>query len=185
MAIYHFSAKVISRANGSSAVASAAYRAAERLHDDRLGRDHDFSNKAGVVHSEIMLPDGAPERLNDRATLWNEVEGAEKRKDAQLAREVEFSIPRELNQQQGIQLAREFVEKQFVERGMVADMNVHWDKAKDGTPKPHAHVMLAMRDMGPDGFGKKNRDWNSTELLKGWREAWSAHVNERMAELGL
>src|SRR3546814_5432676 len=83
-------------ANGSSAVASAAYRAAERLHDDRLGRDHDFSNKAGVVHSEIMLPDGAPERLNDRATLWNEVEGAEKRKDAQLAREVEFSIPREL-----------------------------------------------------------------------------------------
>jgi hypothetical protein len=69
MAIYHFSAKVISRANGSSAVASAAYRAAERLHDDRLGRDHDFSNKAGVVHSEIMLPEGAPERLNDRAAF--------------------------------------------------------------------------------------------------------------------
>src|SRR3546814_1375375 len=68
MAIYHFSAKVISRANGSSAVASAAYRAAERLHDDRLGRDHDFSNKAGVVHSEILAPEGAPERLNDRAT---------------------------------------------------------------------------------------------------------------------
>src|SRR3546814_1392889 len=63
MAIYHFSAKVISRANGSSAVASAAYRAAERLHDDRLGRDHDFSNKAGVVHSEILAPEGAPERL--------------------------------------------------------------------------------------------------------------------------
>src|SRR3546814_5280049 len=93
-----------------------------RLHDDRLGRDHDFSNKAGVVHSEILAPEGAPERLNDRATLWNEVEAGEKRKDAQLAREVEFSIPRELNQQQGIQLARDFVEKQFVERGMVADM---------------------------------------------------------------
>src|SRR3546814_7853307 len=77
MAIYHFSAKVISRANGSSAVASAAYRAAERLHDDRLGRDHDFSNKAGVVHSEILAPEGAPERLNDRATLWNEVEAGE------------------------------------------------------------------------------------------------------------
>src|SRR3546814_8392735 len=99
MAIYHFSAKVIGRSSGSSAVASAAYRAAERLHDDRLGRDHDFSNKAGVVHSEIMLPEGAPERLNDRATLWNEVEAGEKRKDAQLARDVEFSIPRELNQQ--------------------------------------------------------------------------------------
>ena len=86
MAIYHFSAKVISRVSGSSAVASAAYRAAERLHDDRLGRNHDFSNKAGVVHSDIMLPEGAPERLNDRATLWNEVEAGEKRKDAQLAR---------------------------------------------------------------------------------------------------
>ena len=185
MAIYHFSAKVVSRANGSSAVASAAYRSASELHDDRLNRDHDFSNKAGVTHSEIMLPEGAPERLNDRATLWNEVEAGEKRKDAQLAREVEFSIPREMNEKQGVALARDFVKQQFVDRGMVADLNVHWDKAKDGTPKPHAHVMLAMRDVGPEGFGKKNRDWNSTELLKDWREAWSAHVNERMAELGL
>lgn len=185
MAIYHFSAKVVSRANGSSAVASAAYRSASELHDDRLGRDHDFSNKAGVIHSEVMLPEGAPERLNDRATLWNEVEAGEKRKDAQLAREVEFSIPREMNEKQGVQLARDFVQTQFVDRGMVADLNVHWDKAKDGSPKPHAHVMLAMRDVGPDGFGKKNRDWNSTELLKDWREAWSAHVNERMTELGL
>ncbi|MDT0577145.1 Ti-type conjugative transfer relaxase TraA [Croceicoccus sp. F390] len=185
MAIYHFSAKVVSRANGSSAVASAAYRSASELHDDRLNRDHDFSNKAGVIHSEVMLPKGAPERLNDRTTLWNEVEAGEKRKDAQLAREVEFSIPREMNEKQGIQLARDFVKTQFVDRGMVADLNVHWDKAKDGSPKPHAHVMMTMRDVGPDGFGKKNRDWNSTELLKDWREAWSAHVNERMAELGL
>ncbi|MEP6867294.1 MAG: Ti-type conjugative transfer relaxase TraA [Novosphingobium sp.] len=185
MAIYHFSAKVVSRANGSSAVASAAYRSASELHDDLLERDHDFSNKAGVIHSEVMLPKGAPERLNDRATLWNEVESGEKRKDAQLAREVEFSIPREMNEKQGVQLARDFVQTQFVDRGMVADLNVHWDKAKDGSPKPHAHVMLAMRDVGPDGFGKKNRDWNSTELLKDWREAWSAHVNERMTELGL
>ncbi|WP_197422070.1 MobA/MobL family protein, partial [Sphingomonas sp. CCH9-H8] len=140
MAIYHFSAKVISRANGSSAVASAAYRSASELHDDRLGRDHDFSNKAGVIHSEVMLPEGAPERLNDRSTLWNEVEAGEKRKDAQLAREVEFSIPREMNERQGVELAQDFVKKQFVDRGMVADLNVHWDKAKDGTPKPHAHV---------------------------------------------
>jgi Ti-type conjugative transfer relaxase TraA len=94
-------------------------------------------------------------------------------------------IPREMNEKQGVQLARDFVQREFVDRGMVADLNVHWDKAKDGTPKPHAHVMLAMRDVGPEGFGKKNRDWNSTELLKDWREAWSAHVNERMAELGL
>jgi Ti-type conjugative transfer relaxase TraA len=185
MAIYHFSAKVISRANGSSAVASAAYRSASELHDDRLGRIQDFSNKAGVVHSEIMLPEGAPERLNDRATLWNEVEAGEKRKDAQLAREVEFSIPREMNQAQGVELARDFVNKQFVERGMVADLNVHWDMGKDGQPKPHAHVMLSMREVGPEGFGQKVREWNSAELLKGWREAWADHVNERLASLDI
>jgi len=185
MAIYHFSAKVISRQSGASAVASAAYRSASVLHDDRFNRNHDFSNKAGVIHSEVMLPQGAPERLSDRAVLWNEVEAGEKRKDAQLAREVEFSIPREMNEKQGVALARDFVEKQFVKRGMVADLNVHWDKAKDGSPKPHAHVMLSMRDVGPDGFGQKNRDWNSAELLKEWREAWAAHVNERMTELGI
>jgi len=185
MAIYHFSAKIVSRAKGSSAVASAAYRAAERLHDDRLGRDHDFSNKAGVVHSEILAPEGAPERLNDRASLWNEVEAGEKRKDAQLAREVEFSIPREMTQEQGVALARDFVEKQFVECGMVADLNVHWDMGKDGQPKPHAHVMLSMREVGPDGFGQKAREWNSTRLLEGWREAWADHVNERLAELDI
>lgn len=185
MAIYHFSAKVVSRANGSSAVASAAYRAAERLHDDRLGRDHDFSNKAGVVHSEIILPEGAPERLNDRACLWNEVEAGEKRKDAQLAREVEFAIPREMNTAQGVSLARDFVEKQFVDRGMVADLNVHWDRGKDGEPKPHAHVMLSMREVGPEGFGQKVREWNSNALLKEWREAWADHVNERLAQLDI
>ena len=85
MAIYHFSAKVISRANGSSAVASAAYRAAERLTDERLGRDPDFTSKAGVVHSEIMLPAGAPERLADRETLWNAVEAGEVRKVSRSA----------------------------------------------------------------------------------------------------
>ena len=185
MAIYHFSAKIISRKVGSSAVAAAAYRSASRLPDERLGRHHDFSNKAGVIHSEVMLPEGAPERLADRATLWNEVETGEKRDDAQLAREVEFTIPREMNQEQSVSLARDFVEEQFVKRGMVADLNVHFDHAEDGSPKPHAHVMLSMRDVGPDGFGNKNRDWNDRAMLTGWREAWSAHVNERMAELGL
>jgi Ti-type conjugative transfer relaxase TraA len=185
MAIYHFSAKVISRANGSSAIASAAYRSASQLHDQRLGRDHDFSNKAGVVHSEILLPEGAPEHLSDRATLWNAVEAGEKRKDAQLAREVEFAIPRELDQSQGVSLARDFVEKQFVERGMVADLNVYWDRSEDGQPKPHAHVMLSMREVGAQGFGQKVRDWNSTALLKDWREAWETYVNARLAELDI
>ena len=185
MAIYHFSAKVISRSVGSSAVASAAYRSAERLHDDRLDRSHDFTNKAGVVHSEVMLPDGAPERLGDRSTLWNEVEATELRKDAQLSREIEFAIPRELDQAEGIRLAREFVEREFVERGMIADLNVHWDIGADGLARPHAHVMLTMREVDEDGFGPKVRDWNRTELIETWRERWAEHVNERLASLDI
>jgi Ti-type conjugative transfer relaxase TraA len=185
MAIYHFSAKVISRANGSSALAAAAYRSASRLHDERLDRHHDFSNKAGVVHSEVMLPDGAPEHLSDREKLWNAVEAAEKRIDAQLAREIEFAIPRELDQAESIRLARDFVRQEFVDRGMIADLNVHWDIGADGLAKPHAHVMLTMREFGEEGFGKKNRDWNRTDLLEKWRERWSEHVNQRLAELDI
>ncbi|MFZ5747861.1 MAG: Ti-type conjugative transfer relaxase TraA [Pseudomonadota bacterium] len=185
MAIYHFSAKVISRASGSSALASAAYRSASRLHDQRLDRHHDFSNKAGVVHSEVMLPDDAPEHLSDRERLWNDVEAAELRKDAQLAREIEFAIPREMTKEQGIELARDFVRGEFVDRGMIADLNVHWDIGADGLPKPHAHVMLTMREVGEDGFGQKNRDWNRTDLLEKWRERWSEHVNQRLAELDI
>ena len=185
MAIYHFSAKVISRANGSSALAAAAYRSASRLHDERLDRDHDFSNKAGVVHSEVMLPDGAPERLGNRATLWNEVEAVEVRKDAQLAREIEFALPRELDRAEGIRLAREFVKAEFVDCGIIADLNVHWDIGADGEPKPHAHVMLTTRSVGEDGFGLKVRDWNRTELLQQWRERWAEHANARLAELDI
>ncbi|WP_263587577.1 Ti-type conjugative transfer relaxase TraA [Sphingopyxis sp. GC21] len=185
MAIFHLSVKVISRSSGRSAVAAAAYRGAERLHDERLDRDHDFTNKEGVVHSEVMLPEGAPPEFADREKLWNAVEAAEKRKDAQLAREVEFAIPRELSQEQGIELAREFVETEFVAKGMIADLNVHWDIGADGQPKPHAHVMLTMREVSKDGFGAKVRDWNKSELVEQWRERWAEHVNERMAELDI
>ena len=185
MAIYHFSAKVIGRSSGSSAVAAAAYRSASELFDERLERHHDFSNKTGVTHSEVMLPEGALEHLVDRTTLWNAVEAGEKRKDAQLAREIEFSIPREMTRDQGVSLARDFIKHEFVDRGMIADLNVHWDKAEDGSPKPHAHVMLTMREVGPEGFGKKVVPWNDRALLQHWREAWGAHVNERLTELGI
>ena len=185
MAIYHLSIKVISRANGSSALASAAYRSATRLHDQRLDRDHDFTSKSGVVHSEVMLPENAPDTWRDRERLWNDVEAAELRKDAQLSREVEFAIPREMNVEQSIALARDFVQTEFVDRGMCADLNLHWDIGADGLAKPHAHVMLTMRDVNEDGFGAKVRDWNKSELVCEWRERWETHVNERLAELDI
>ncbi|UCI17314.1 Ti-type conjugative transfer relaxase TraA [Mesorhizobium sp. B2-1-8] len=185
MAIYHLHVKVIGRKAGSSAVASAAYRSASRLRDERIERTHDFSAKRGVVHSEVMLPDNAPEAWSDRERLWNDVEAFEVRKDAQLAREVEFALPRELSQAQGIDLARDFVQAEFVSQGMVADLNVHWDRAEDGSPKPHAHVMLTMRSVDEDGFGAKVRDWNRTELVERWRERWAELANERLAELDI
>jgi len=185
MAIYHLHVKVIGRKAGSSAVASAAYRSASRLRDDRLERSHDFSNKRGVVHSEVMLPEDAPEQWSDRERLWNDVEAFEVRKDAQLAREVEFALPREMTQAQGIELARDFVQAEFVDQGMIADLNVHWDMAEDGMPKPHAHVMLTMRSVEENGFGQKVRDWNRTEMVERWRERWAELANERLAELDI
>ncbi|TPJ96075.1 Ti-type conjugative transfer relaxase TraA [Mesorhizobium sp. B2-5-9] len=185
MAIYHLHVKVIGRKAGSSAVASAAYRSASRLRDERIERTHDFSAKSGVVHSEVMLPQNAPEAWSDRERLWNDVEAFEVRKDAQLAREVEFALPRELSQAQGIELARDFVQAEFVSQGMVADLNVHWDRAEDGSPKPHAHVMLTMRSVDEDGFGAKVRDWNSTEMVERWRERWAELANERLVELDI
>ncbi len=190
MAIYHFSVQVISRASGRSSVAAAAYRAGERLHDERIDRDHDFRARAGVEHSEILLPENAPEEWRDRERLWNDVEAFEKRKDAQLAREVEFAIPREMSKLQGIELARDFVQAEFVARGMIADLNVHWDIGAGGEAKPHAHVMLSMREIverddGSIGFGDKVREWNARENVEQWRERWAAHVNERLAELDI
>lgn len=182
MAIFHFSAKVISRASGRSSVAAAAYRAGERLNDVRIDRDHDFTDKPGIEHSEVMLPEGAPAEYADREKLWNAVEAAEKRKDAQLAREVEFALPRELSKKDAIAVARSFAEAEFVARGMIADLNVHWDIGKDGKAKPHVHVMLTMREVGPDGFGAKVRAWNSRELIEQWRERWAEHVNLALAE---
>jgi Ti-type conjugative transfer relaxase TraA len=185
MAIYHLHVKVIGRKSGSSAVASAAYRAASRLRDERLNRSHDFSAKRGVVHSEVMLPEHAPKAWSDRERLWNDVEAFEIRKDAQLAREVEFAIPREMTQAQGIELARDFVRGEFVDRGMIADINVHWDMAEDGMPKPHAHVMLTMRAVDENGFGRKVRDWNRTVMVERWRERWAEIANERLAALDI
>ncbi|WP_018631405.1 Ti-type conjugative transfer relaxase TraA [Neomegalonema perideroedes] len=185
MAIYHLHVKVIGRKAGSSAVASAAYRSASRMRDERIDRVQDFSNKRGVVHSEVLLPENAPEAWSDRERLWNDVEAFEVRKDAQLAREVEFAIPREMTQAQGIELARDFAQAEFVDQGMIADLNVHWDIGEDGMPKPHAHVMLTMRSVDENGFGPKVREWNRTEMVERWRERWAEHVNERLAELDM
>src|SRR5229473_2698522 len=179
MAIYHFQVKIISRSQGRSAVAAAAYRSASEIHDQRQGQSFDYSDKPNVVHSEIFSPTNAPAWVHDRESLWNAVETGEKRKDSQVAREVEFAIPQELSQAEGIALAREFVQREFVAHGMVADLNVHWEE-----DNPHAHVMLTMREVSEQGFGRKVTEWNRVELLKAWREHWADLANEHLHRLG-
>jgi ATP-dependent exoDNAse (exonuclease V) alpha subunit len=162
VAIYHLSVKVIGRSSGRSAVAAAAYRAADKLYDVRSEKLHDYSNKPNVEYSEILTPDGAGQDLRERESLWNAVEAGEKRKDSQLAREVEVSLPRELTGAARITLLRDFVNREFVSQGMIADMSIHNPPAGDGGEQPHAHILLTMRSLNEDGesFGGKNRQWN-------------------------
>ena len=176
MAIYHLRLKVLGRSLGRaartggatrrSAVAAAAYRSGERLFDVSQGKWFEF-DKPDVVHTEIMAPPGAPEWVFTRQTLWNVVERSEKRVDAQLCREVEVTLPRELTLEQHIALVRSFVRKRFVSQGMVADIGIHRPQASDGLEQPHAHVLLTMRRLDPTsetGFSaKKERDWNERE----------------------
>lgn len=180
MAQYRFSAQVIKRADGRSAVAAAAYRSGERLQDERLEMPFDYRSRGGVEHTEIMLPDGAPERFADRSTLWNEVEAAEKRADAQVSREVQVSLPHELTLEQRQELVREFVQEAFVSKGMVADVALHTPDPEGDQRNYHAHIMLTTRQIDGDGFGAKAREWNSREQLTEWREQWATVQNRHL-----
>lgn len=147
MAIYHCSIKIIGRSGGKSAVASAAYRSGGKLYDDRTGHTHDFTKKRGVVFTEVSLPAHAPPEYADRNVLWNAVEKAEKKSNAQLAREIEVALPKELSRECQIEIVRRYVQENFISAGMCADWALH-DK---GDGNPHAHIMLTMRGIKPDG----------------------------------
>jgi len=178
MAIFHLSAKVVARESGRTALGAAAYRSGERLMQDGIGGlTHDYSRKEGVVHAEIMAPPNAPEWVYDRQRLWNEVDRVERRKDAQLAREIEVALPVELTLPEQVELLRSFISRELVGRGMVADFAVHHDNPAN----PHAHILTTLREIGADGFGAKQRDWNRRQLLSVWRESWATETNRMLA----
>ena len=182
MAIYYFNASVISRSAGRSATASAAYRAAEKIKDSRTGEIHDYRKKKGVDEKFILAPDSAPNWARDRSKLWNKVEEEERRKDSQLAREIQLAIPVELNRNQQIELVTEYANDLFVKEGMIADVAFH----ELNSHNPHAHIMLTMREIDSNGFKKKkNRDWNKRELLEKQREAWSGYANLALEKAGI
>ena len=223
MAIYHCRFKVHSRGGGAKAASAAAYRTGTAIVGrstsavraaayrsggtlkDAAGEVHDFTRKRGVVWNGILAPDNVPAWVFNRNRLWNEVEKKEdastRPETAQLFREAELSIPRELNPTQRIALVRSFVQDQFVAKGMVADIGIHCPNAADGGEQPHAHVMLTMRDIGPDGFGKKRRDWNADfgkkagvhaarvtaaggGFLQTCREQWQVYCNAALEDAG-
>jgi len=180
MAIYHCSVKIIGRSSGRSSVAASAYRAGEKMTNERDGITHDYTRKSGVAHSEIMLPSHAPADYQDRATLWNVIEKIERRGDSQTAREVEVALPIEFSLEANIQVVREYIDDNFTSRGMCADFFIH--DTQNGNP--HAHIMLTMRDVSPSGFEKKNRDWNNKAQLEGWRENWADICNRVLEDKG-
>ena len=122
---YHLSIKIISHGKGASAVCKAAYRSAEKIRSEYDGGTHNYTKKRGVIHKEILLPENAQEEYKNRSVLWNAVEHTERYKTAQLAREVEISLPVELSQEQNVELVKKYAQEVFVKEGMYADICVH------------------------------------------------------------
>ena len=206
MAIYHLSIKIISRGKGKSAVAAASYRSGEKIKNEYDGIVHDFTRKGGIAHTEILLPQNAPQEFSDRGTLWNSVEKIEKSKNSQLAREIEIALPKELNREKQIELVREYVKENFVKVGMCADIALH-DK-NDGNP--HAHILLTMRPLNEDKtWGAKSKkeyildengekvklkngnyktrkintvDWKEQDKAEEWRKTWADITNKYLEE---
>ncbi|MGE0700765.1 MAG: MobQ family relaxase [Hyphomicrobiaceae bacterium] len=180
MASYHLSAQIIGRSAGRSAIAAAAYRAGERLVDRATGQIHDYTRKRGIGHREVILPPGAPAWMTDRERLWNHAQARETRKDSQLAREINIALPHEITDGERLALVRAFVAAEFVAKGMVADIALHnpVPERGDDPRNYHAHIMLTLRQAGPDGlFKTKTRTWNARDELKVWRAAWAAQQN--------
>lgn len=183
MAIFHMSAQRISRSKGHSSVAAAAYRHGKKMTDEHTGEIHDYSKKKGVSDSVVLIPEGADKRFLKPEYLFNTIEKHEKRKDAQLALEVNISLPTEMTDEQKKALAIDFCNENFVKKGMIADIAFH----KLDSDNPHFHVMLTTRKLTPDGsgFGQKVREWNSKDQLQEWRKSWADTANDHMQRAGI
>ena len=197
MANFHCTAQMISRQGGKSCVAALAYRSATELVDQRTGEVWNYTNKANVGHVEILLPNNAPSWISelahecrtDRQSALQKfsdiIEASEKRKDSQVYREVEFSLPNELTKEQNIEWANAFVKDILVARGMVSVVSFHFDiDPKTGMQKPHCHVLLSTRHLTEDGFGLKNREWNRKDLIEEARDQCCQYQNAALKEHG-
>lgn len=206
MAIFHMSFSNISAGKGRSAIASAAYRSGEKLFDDQEGR-HYFYARSVMPESFILTPKNAPAWASDREKLWNEVERKDRRANSRYAKEFNVALPVELSEDEQKKLLTKYVQENFVDQGMVADVAIH----RDHQDNPHAHVMLTNRPFNPDGtWGIKSKkqyildekgnkmytgtskypksrkilmvDWDKKEKIIEWRHNWAVSVNQVLAQ---
>ena len=188
MAIYHLSVKPISRTDGRSATAAAAYRAAIQISDARTGKLHDYRRKQGVVSAVLLVPEVAPKWAHDRSQVWNAAEMAETRKNATVAREFEIALPAELNDVQRQQLAHEFAQELVNQHGCIADVAIHQPSGGGDQRNHHAHILLSTRRLGPEGFTDKTReldDYSSgPKWVHKWRERYAQLQNRYLQQAG-
>ncbi|KTC97875.1 Ti-type conjugative transfer relaxase TraA [Legionella erythra] len=185
MAIAFARVSIHTRSKGHSAVAASAYRTATKLLDERTGTDYDFSNRREVVFSEIMLPEGASDKYQNRELLWNDVERAETRINSQLCKDVVLALPKEVSTIEHIELARRFAQTHFVDKGLPCDIAIHDDK--DGNP--HVHILTTLRRLEGEHFAKyKARDLNPAfakgMIVEGdyWNEQWRSFQTDYFQE---
>ncbi|EEO4561979.1 MobA/MobL family protein [Salmonella enterica] len=185
MALYRLEMQNVSRSDGVSSVAKAAYRHRSVMIDERTGEMHGekSANRDDLVYAEILAPDNTPDFLIKSSNkLWNFVEKTEKRKDARTAKEFKITLPTELSNEQNIALMKDFLLNHFVDKGIICDFVLHNDK---DNKNPHAHVMITTREITPNGFGKKVRSWDEEKTLHDWRKQWSKTQNKHLKNAGL
>ncbi|EBV2375252.1 MobA/MobL family protein [Salmonella enterica] len=181
MAIFHLDFKIVKRSEGKSSVAKAAYHARTRITDERTGDTYDYSRRTDLYGHVILAPVNAPQYIVKNSTaLWNEVERVERQQNGQTARYFDVAIPTELNNDDKKKLVLEYCQKNFVDKGMIADIAFH-DLDSDN---PHAHVMLTLKTIGPEGFSKKERSWNDRKMSVLWRESWASMANSYLKAAG-
>ncbi|MGO9934012.1 MAG: MobQ family relaxase [Steroidobacteraceae bacterium] len=192
MAIYFLNLKTFGRANGSSAVSAAAYRAGERIRDERSGKTYDHSNRQDVMHKEIILPgEFAAEGMSwakDRANLWNTAESAETRSNARVAREYLVALPVELSHVQRVGLVKGFSQELADRYRFAVDYAIHAPRDFPGSdPRNfHAHLLATTREVSTQGLGAKTTlewsDANRREIGLAPSINELLHVRERWAE---
>ena len=190
MAIFHLSAKNVSRSAGRSSTAAAAYRAAECIVDGRVGEIHDYTRKGGVVDSQVILPGGG---TMARAELWNKVEAHHKRGDATVAREFVVALPAELDETHRGDLAKGYARELADRYGVAVDVAVHAPGREGDQRNHHAHILMSACYVSADGvLGKKAVELDPIHcqrkklpnVVEVERQRWERIANEALEKAG-